>query len=101
MDSVAWTQQFRRSNYNFIKHGDNQHLDVKYSYNLAQARLATRDLQMLKQTENGELAWIDHRKHWYLTTKHQFLRKLMVLVHITARQLSCRLELRSIKVYNS
>lgn len=50
VDSVVWTQQFRRSNYNFIKHGDNQHLDVKYSYNLAQARIATGDLQMLKQT---------------------------------------------------
>ncbi|KFY25538.1 hypothetical protein V493_04595 [Pseudogymnoascus sp. VKM F-4281 (FW-2241)] len=101
VDSVAWTQQFWRSNYNFTKHGANQHLDVKYSYNLARARRATRDLQMLKQTENGELAWIDYRKHWYLTIERQFLRKLMVLVHIIAGQPSRGPELGSIKVYNS
>ncbi|OBT81212.1 hypothetical protein VE02_10226 [Pseudogymnoascus sp. 03VT05] len=37
-------------------HGSNQHLDVKHSYILARARLAARELEMLKQTKNGELA---------------------------------------------
>ena len=101
VDSIVQTQQFRRSNYNFIKYRDNQYLDVKYLYNLAQACLATGDLQILKQTENRELAWIDYRKHWYLTIERQFLCKLIVLVYITARQPSYRPELGSIKVYNS
>ena len=84
VDSVAWTQQFRRSNYNFTKHRSNRHLDVKYLFNLARARTATGDLQIMRSAGNRKLAWIDQKKHWYLGVEHRFLQKLIVVVYITA-----------------
>ena len=107
VDSTAWTQQFRKANYNFTKHAANSHLDVDYLFNLRRAHAATGDLQMLKKARSsneasgGRLSWIDSRKNWYLALEKRFLRKLIVAMHIMAGQPARGPELGSIKVFNS
>jgi hypothetical protein len=101
IDSTAWTQQFRKADFNFTKHPLNKELDVEHSLVLERARVAVGDLQMFQKTREGGVAWIDSRKHWYLTIEGQFLRKLMVCTHIQAGQPARGPELGSIKVVNS
>lgn len=103
VDSTAWTQQFRKANFDFTKHAANRQLNVDYLFNLRRAHAATADLQMLAKVTrgSGEVSWIDSRKHWYLAVEKRFLRKLMVAMHITAGQPARGPELGSIKVFNS
>jgi hypothetical protein len=41
---------------------------------------------MFQKTKEGGVAWIDSRKHWYITIEGQFLRKLMVCIHPSGGQ---------------
>ena len=50
IDSTAWTQQFRRADFNFTEHPVNKELDVDYSFLLERARTAVGEFQMFEQT---------------------------------------------------
>ena len=54
-----------------------------------------------KSSGSGSRQWIDHRRHAYLTQERQFLRKLMVVMHVTGGQPARGPEIGSIKVRNN
>jgi hypothetical protein len=78
IDSMAWSQEFRRLNYSFISQKENQEkVDVGYQYLLKHARDARGAQQLIKKSGSGVPEWIDTRKQAYLNQERRFLRKLM------------------------
>jgi hypothetical protein len=102
IDSMAWSQEFRRDDYSFIKQAQNKaSMDVGFKFGLKRARKASGEWQMFKQDEGGQTEWIDNRAHGYLNIEKQFLRKLMVYIHVSSGQPARGPELGSTKVSNS
>jgi hypothetical protein len=101
IDSMAWSQEFRRDEYSFIQHPQNKHLDVGYQGLLKRAREARGKRQMIKKGVSGQDEWIKHRVDAYLTVEKKFLRKGMGGVHIEYGQPARGPEIGSIKVSNS
>lgn len=102
VDSMSWSQEFRRDDYSFIQHPKNKpHADFGYKLLLKQARKAMGEWQMIKKGVDGEMHWIDHRVKPYLVREKGFLKKLMVACHVTAGQPARGPELGLIKVSNS
>ncbi|TGO31480.1 hypothetical protein BHYA_0676g00010 [Botrytis hyacinthi] len=87
VDSMAWSQAFRRQNFSFITHAQNQdQVRGDYEFLLERARRkggVWRLLQTNPTTKKVE--WVDSQVTAYLTKERQFLRKLMVCMHITVR----------------
>ena len=103
IDSMAWSQAFRRQNYSFIEHTRNQdQVEGDYRFLLDRARKREGRWKLLKKNQaTKKVEWVDSQVKAYLTKERQFLRKLMVCMHITGGQPARGPELGSIKVSNS
>ena len=100
VDSMAWSQEFRRQGYSFIEHGKNQeHTGVGYRYLLERAK-AGRNKGMgkggwkllRKGKASQKTEWVDAQVKKYLTKERQFLQKLIVCMHVLGKQLGSDLE---------
>jgi len=85
VDSMAWSQAFRRQNFNFIEHVQNQdQVAGDYRFLLARAQQKKGPWRLLRKNQRtGKVEWVDSQVTSYLTKERQFLRKLMVCIHIT------------------
>ncbi|OAF55127.1 hypothetical protein VC83_08395 [Pseudogymnoascus destructans] len=102
VDSMAWNTKFRQSEYSFINHVKNrERTDVGYQYLLKRARKGSKEWQLLQRAGDGSYKWNDSQKQAYLNQERQFLRKLMVTLHVTGGQPARGPEIGSIKVSNS
>ena len=103
VDSMAWSQAFRRQNFSFITHAQNQdQVGGDYRFLLDRARGKEGQWRLLeKNPATKQVEWVDSQVQAYLTKERQFLRKLMVCMHITGGQPARGPELGSIKVSNS
>lgn len=103
VDSMAWSQAFRRQNFSFIEHSQNQdQVAGDYRYLLDRARKKEGRWRLLKKNRaTQQVTWVDSQVKSYLTQEKQFLQKLMVCMHITGGQPARGPEIGSIKVSNS
>ena len=89
VDSMAWSQAFQRQNYSFIEHVQNRdQVGVGYRYLLEQARKGEGGWKLLKRSRGSgsrQIEWVDGQVRKYLTKERQFLRKLMVCMHVTGK----------------
>jgi hypothetical protein len=85
VDSMAWSQAFRRQSYSFIEHVKNQEqTGVGYRYLLERARQGAGGWRLLKKNKaSQQTEWVDAQVKKYLTKERQFLQKLMVCMHVT------------------
>jgi len=85
VDSMAWSQAFRRQNYSFIEHVANkERTGVGYRYLLERARKGEGGWMLLRKRRASQATeWVDAQVKKYLTMERQFLRKLMVCMHVT------------------
>jgi hypothetical protein len=85
VDSMAWSQAFRRQNFSFIDHAQNQEqVAGDYGFLLERARKKEGKWRLLKKSHTTrKVEWVDAQVQSYLTKERQFLRKLMVCMHIT------------------
>lgn len=97
MDSMAWSQAFRRQGYSFIEHVANKgRTDVGYQYLLERAKAKAKSKGkgrsrwklLRKSRASQKMEWVDSQVKKYLSKERQFLRKLMVCMHITGKHLS-------------
>jgi hypothetical protein len=84
IDSMAWSQAFQRQNYSFMEHVANrERTGVGYRYLLEQARKGAGGWKLLKKGRaSQQTEWVDAQVKKYLTKERQFLRKLMVCMHV-------------------
>lgn len=102
VDSMAWSQDFRKDDYSFIKQAQNRvTMDVGFKFMLKRARKATGEWQMLRPGLDEQVEWIDNRAHGYLNVERKFLGLLMVYCHVSGGQPARGPELGSTKVSNS
>jgi hypothetical protein len=100
VDSMAWSQQFRQQGYSFVEHVKNQErTGVGYRYLLQQAKagrhrgMGKGGWKLLRKSRASQKSeWVDAQVKKYLTKERQFLRKLMVCMHISGEQLESSLE---------
>ena len=87
VDSMAWSQAFRRQSYSFMEHVANQErAGVGYRYLLEQARKGAGGWRLLKKSKaSQQTEWVDAQAKKYLTKERRFLRKLMVCMHVMGR----------------
>lgn len=94
VDSMAWSQAFRRQNYSFIEHVQNRdRTGVGYRYLLERAQRGEGGWRLMRKSRgsgsgsgSGQMEWADGQVRKYLNKERQFLRKLMVCMHITGRR---------------
>jgi hypothetical protein len=83
VDSIAWSSEFRKSEYSFINCTKNdEKIRVGHSFLLKRARNIKGKGQMIDNSSE-QTRWIKRTKLLYLTRETRFLQKLMVLLHIT------------------
>lgn len=87
VDSMSWSQAFRRQNFSFIDHGPNkEQAGVGYRYLLERARKGKGGWRLLKKNRASKREeWVDGQMKKYLSKEKQFLQKLMVCMHITGK----------------
>lgn len=87
VDSMSWSQAFRRQNFSFIEHAQNQdQVKGDYQYLLGRARRREGGWHLLgKNRVSKQVEWVDAPVQAYLTKERQFLRKLMVCMHLTGK----------------
>jgi hypothetical protein len=92
VDSMSWSQAFRRQNYSFIEHRQNkEQAGVGYRYLLERARKGEGGWRLLRKNKaSRQEEWVDGQMKKYLTKEKQFLRKLMVCMHITGKPAQSR-----------
>jgi hypothetical protein len=101
IDSMAWSSEFRRSDYSFINHTKNsERIRVGHSFLLERAKGIKGGGRIVDRSSH-DAQWIESARTAYLTMEKRFLRKLMVILHITGGQPARGPELGSIKVSNS
>lgn len=91
VDSMAWSQQFRRQGYSFIEHVKNQECTgAGYRYLLERAKAGRNrgssrsGWKLLRKSRASQKTeWVDAQVKKYLTKERQFLRKLMVCMHVS------------------
>jgi len=85
VDSMSWSQAFRRQNYSFMEHSRNkEQAGVGYRYLLERARKGEGGWRLLRKSRASKREeWVERQMKKYLTKERQFLRKLMVCMHIT------------------
>jgi hypothetical protein len=95
VDSMSWSQAFRRNSYSFIEHVANrERTDVGYRYLFERAKGKSKGKgksgwKLLKKSRASQkMEWVDGQVKKYLKKERQFLRKLMVCMHITGKHLS-------------
>lgn len=87
VDSMAWSQAFRRQNYSFIDHAQNQEqVAGDYEFLLERARKKEGQWRLLRTNHTTKkVEWLDSQVTSYLTQERIFLRKLMVCIHVTGQ----------------
>ena len=99
IDSMSWSAGFRRQAYSFLEHPENrQQVGGGYTYLLELARTAMKhkdkgkgkgkdnEWRLLRRNKTRQqVQWVDRQVQAYLTKERQFLRKLMVAMHITGQ----------------
>ncbi len=87
VDSMSWSQAFRRQDYSFIEHVQNRdQVGVGYRYLLDQARKGEGGWKLLRKNKaSRQIEWVDRQVQAYLTKERQFLRKMMVCMHVTGK----------------
>lgn len=102
VDSMAWGSEFRRLDYSFITHAKNQErTNVGWEYLYKHARRGNQRWRLVRKAIDGSYEWNDAQKQGYLNQEGQFLRKLMVVMHVSGGQPARGPEIGSIKVSNS
>ncbi|ELR08160.1 hypothetical protein GMDG_08610 [Pseudogymnoascus destructans 20631-21] len=103
MDSMAWSQSFRQQDFSFVEHVQNQdQVGVGYRYLLERAQRGGGGWRLLRNNRATQAAeWFRPQVEKYLIKEGQFLRKLMVCMHVTGGQPGRGPELGSVKVSNS
>jgi hypothetical protein len=98
VDSMAWSQEFRRQSYSFIEHVKNkERTGVGYQYLLERARKGKGGWKLLRKNRaSQQTEWVDAQVKKYLTKEKQFLQKLMVCMHVTGKHANPKLGLRII-----
>jgi hypothetical protein len=92
VDSMSWSQAFRRHGYSFMEHVANKgRADVGYGYLFERAKegkgKGKSGWRLLRKSRASQkMEWVDAQVKKYLTKERQFLRKLMVCMHITGEQ---------------
>ena len=106
IDQMGSAQNFRRDNLSFMDHPENQET-CKQDWQFLYQRML-RDAPQWRLVSGGsgsgsdrKRAWIDIRRSAYLNRERQFLRLLMVAMHVTGGQPARGPEIGSIKVVNS
>lgn len=103
IDTMSWSQAFRRQSYSFIDHVKNQDQtagDYRFLYDRARRKEGQWRF-FKKNAETKQIEWVPTQVQAYLSVERQFLRTLMVCMHITGGQPARGPELGSIKVSNS
>jgi hypothetical protein len=87
VNSMAWSQEFQQQNYSFMEHSANKaQASVGYRYLLAQARRREGRWRLLQKRKGSkQMEWVDGQVKKYLNKEKQFLRKLMVCMHVTGK----------------
>lgn len=92
IDSMAWSEAFRHRSYSFMEHAKNkEHAGVGYQYLLKRAHARAGGWKLLKKKKKNESGasqqteWVDAQVKKYLTIERQFLRKLMVCMHVMGK----------------
>jgi hypothetical protein len=88
VDSMSWSQAFQKLNHNFIQHAANKELvgNVDFKYLLERARKRQGGWRLMKKARGSQkMEWVDAQVKKYLTKERQFLRKLMVCMHVTGK----------------
>ena len=87
VDSMSWSQGFRQQNYSFTSHVQNRdQAGVGYKYLLERARNGKGGWRLIKKRRGSQQRqWNKAQVKAYLTKERQFLRKLMVCMHITGK----------------
>jgi hypothetical protein len=103
VDSVGWGRPFRQLNFTFSEHAENkEHTDVGYRYLYKRARKGEGGWKLLRKNKASQRnEWMEAQVKKYLTKERQFLRKLMVCMHIMGGQPARGPELGSVKIRNS
>ena len=91
VDSMAWSQAFRRQGYSFAEHVANEdRTGVGYRYLFERAKQgkdqgkAAGGWRLLRKSKASQkMEWVDAQVKKYLSKERQFLRKLMVCMHVT------------------
>lgn len=99
IDSMAWSQAFRRESYSFIKHVKNQErTDVGYGYLYRRARKGKGGWKLFRKSRAGPIEWVDGQVKKYLGAERRFLRKLMVCMHVTGKWavITCQVKLTTV-----
>ena len=102
VDSMAWSQAFRRQGFSFTEHTQNQD-QVAEGYRLLLGRAHRREGQwrLLKRNRaTGKVEWVEPQVRAYLTKERRFLRLFMANQHIKGGQPGRGPEVGSIKVSN-
>lgn len=113
VDSIAWAREFRQLGHSFVSHPQNaSQTGAGYRYLFVRAREAQaaaattssasiQTYRLFRKARDGQQTWHEAQKQAYLRAEQQFLRKLMVAVHVSAGQPARGPEIGSIKVSNS
>jgi hypothetical protein len=96
VDSMSWSHAFRRNGYSFTEHVANkERTDVGYQYLFEWAKQGKckskgkGGWKLLKKSRASQkMEWVDGQVKKYLSKERQFLRKLMVCMHITGKHLT-------------
>jgi hypothetical protein len=108
VDTMSHSAGFRNTAYSFVDHPENHQVCRKHEYLLeiaqkqVQSKVKSMTWRLLrKSNETNQFEWNTRQVQAYLSKERQFLRKLMVAMHITGGQPARGPELGSIKVSNS
>jgi hypothetical protein len=108
VDTMSHSAGFRNTAYSFVDHPENHQVCRKHEYLLEMAQQQVRSKLksmtwrlLRKNNETNQFEWNARQVQAYLSKERQFLRKLMVAMHITGGQPARGPELGSIKVSNS
>jgi hypothetical protein len=105
VDTMSHSAGFRNTAYSFVDHPETKQVGRKHNYlfEIAQkevrSKLISATWQLLrKNNETNQFEWNTRQVQGYLTKERQFLRKLMVAMHLTGGQPARRPELGSISL---
>ena len=103
VDSMAWSSEFRRTDYSFIDHSKNPpEIQVGYRFLFQEAQKPNPIWKLFyTSSDSYEARWRSRVKQQYLVAEKRFLQALMVVFHIQGGQPARGPELGSVKASNS
>lgn len=83
-DSMGWSSTFRSTGFSFLSYAKNRNATgLGYDYLLNLARCGKGQWKLFQKDQAQQVQWVDKQTQAYLVRERQFLRKLMVCMHIT------------------